>query len=514
MPPSEWPEDIRKRFDRHPLTPAQRTRLGQGLGRWFRIAADLGTDPAEVTREGWRDRTRDLRPEMRNAVRQALSIVYPGSAAALYESDAGRRPRPDARAQLQHTIRRALARFPAAWRQAAAPLLHVDPDGVGDGILVQAWAPSTIKRRLEAGATFFAFCGDTDLPVDITPVGVRAKLRRDQARVAAGERRIGGVSVDLVALYGLASAVHPDRNWTWLAVARDRIGKLAAARGSRNAGRAVDAAELRAAGQQLLDQADADHAAARNRRDFVKAHTRARTALTMILLSEAPIRIAGCADLELESGLLASLGGLFLDAGSTKEGDIDRRAFSAVLVDALTRYIGVHRKVVAAPGETRLFVGERGAPVKPAQLTACLGRITKHDLRQARDRARDPAFRRELHRGDGAERGRPRQRHPQSPRQQCHADLPAACEPGRRVSSIGRGDGAKRGQSRGADIADPETDETPTSGASPAEGARAPWIRSAGALRSRRRANTAPGHAGPLPVRRGVLHPTNGGSCR
>ena len=377
MPPSEWPEDIRKRFDRHPLTPAQRTRLGQGLGRWFRIAADLGTDPAEVTREGWRDRTRDLRPEMRNAVRQALSIVYPGSAAALYESDAGRRPRTDARAQLQHTIRRALARFPAAWRQAAAPLLHVDPDGVGDGILVQAWAPSTIKRRLEAGAAFFAFCGGTDLPVDITPVGVRAKLRRDQARVAAGERRIGGVSVDLVALYGLASAVHPDRTWRWLAVARDRIGKLAAARGSRNAGRAVDAAELRAAGQQLLDRADADHAAARNRRDFVKAHTRARTAVTMILLSEAPIRIAGCAELELEVGLLSSLGGLFLDAGSTKGGNSDRRAFSSVLVDALTRYIGLHRKVVAAPGETRLFVGERGAPVKSAQLTACLGRITK-----------------------------------------------------------------------------------------------------------------------------------------
>ena len=97
----------------------------------------------------------------------------------------------------------------------------------------------------------------------------------------------------------------------------------------------------------------------------------------MILLSEAPIRITGCAELELETGLLADLGGLVIDAGSTKEGDSDRRTFSSVLIDALCRYIGTHRRVVASPGETRLFVGERGAPVKPAQLSVCLGRFTQ-----------------------------------------------------------------------------------------------------------------------------------------
>jgi hypothetical protein len=200
MPPSAWPEDVRKRFDRHVLTPAQRTRLGQGLGRWFRIATDLGADPAEVTRAAWEDRTRDMRPEMRNAVRQALSVAYPKTAASLYASEAKRTDRPDVRQQLRHTIRRTQSRFPEAWRQAAAPLLHVDPDGVGDGILVQAWAPSTIERRLEAGAAFFEFCAGANLPADITSVGVRAKLRRDQALVAAGKRRIGAVSVDLVAL--------------------------------------------------------------------------------------------------------------------------------------------------------------------------------------------------------------------------------------------------------------------------------------------------------------------------
>jgi len=37
-----------------------------------------------------------------------------------------------------------------------------------------------------------------------------------------------------------------------------------------------------------------------------------RTALTMIPFSEAPVRISSCANLELESGLLSTLDGLFL----------------------------------------------------------------------------------------------------------------------------------------------------------------------------------------------------------
>jgi integrase len=112
----------------------------------------------------------------------------------------------------------------------------------------------------------------------------------------------------------------------------------------------------------------------------------------MILLAEAPIRITSCAEIELETTLLGDLAGLFLDAANTKEGDSDRRAFSATLVDAIGRYIRLHRAVIAAPGETRLFVGERGGPIKGSQLSKCIGdytapvfkvRVTPHAIRHA-----------------------------------------------------------------------------------------------------------------------------------
>jgi integrase len=377
QPMEAWPSHLRARFETHPLSDAQSVRLRHALGRWLKIAADLGVDAQDVSRETWRARTAGLPREVRNDVRQALAVVFPDLATTLYAGEGNRVERTDQRDHLNRMIVRNLARFPEQWRFAATPLLHVDPEGLGDGILVQAWAASTIKRRLETAAAHFDYCRARGFDIDITPMSVRAKLREDQARVNRGERRLGGVAVDMEAMLGLAAAVSRDRSWAWLRTTRDRLKKLASHCGSRNAARAVDAAELRAAGQQLLHQADADHAAACNRRDFVKAHTRARTALVMILLSEAPIRISSCASLELETGLLTDLAGLYLDAASTKEGDADRRVFSATLVDAVGRYVRSHRAVIAAQGETRLFVGERGGPIGAAQLSTCLGSITE-----------------------------------------------------------------------------------------------------------------------------------------
>lgn len=392
LPPAAWPADLRLQFERHPLSAAQRTRLGRALGRWLRISDDLGADARDVSRETWLERSEGLSRQVRNEMRQALAIVFPSVSASLYAKDNERTERMDTRVQLRAVIARNLVRFPSDWRAAAAPLLHVDDDGLGDGILVQAWAPSTIKRCLEVAALHFDYCRDHGFALDITPASVRAKLREDQARIEKGTRRIAGVAMEVTGLAGLAPAVFPDRSWAWLKTTRDRFKKLSKLHGSRNAARAVDAAELRAAGQQLLNHADAAHAAARKRRDFVKAHTKARTAVLMILLSEAPIRISSCAGLELETGLLADLAGLYLDAASTKEGDGDRRVFSATLVDAVGRYIRTHRAVVAAPGETRLFVGDRGGPIKAAQLSKCLGettepafgvRVTPHAIRHS-----------------------------------------------------------------------------------------------------------------------------------
>jgi integrase len=341
------------------------------------MAADLGVDAQDVARETWLERTAGLPREVRNDVRQALAIVFPDLATTLYAGEGNRVERTDPREHLTRMIVRNLARFPEQWRLAATPLLHVDHEGLGDGILVQAWAASTIKRRLETAAAHFDYCRARGFEIDITPLSVRAKLREEQARVNRGERRLGGVSADVEAMLGIAAAVSRDRSWAWLRTTRDRLKKLARHCGSRNAARAVDAAELRAAGQQLMHQADTNHNAARHRRDFVKAHTKARTAILMILLSEAPIRISSCASLELGSGLLTDLAGLYLDGTSTKEGTADRRVFSATLVDAVARYVRSHRAVIAAPGETRLFVGERGGPISAAQLSTCLGSITE-----------------------------------------------------------------------------------------------------------------------------------------
>ena len=392
LPPAAWPEDLRDQFQRHPLSAAQRTRLQRALGRWLKISIDLGAEARDVSRETWLERTQGLSRQVRNEVRQALAIAFPNMAASLYAEDNHRGERSDTRDRLRSTVARNLARFPDNWRAAATPLLHVDESGLGDGLLVQAWSPSTIKRRLEAVALHFDYCRAQGFAVDITPASVRAKLREDQARVESGDRRMGGVAIDMDSLSGLAAAVWPDRSWGWLQTARDRLKKLARSHGSRNAARSVDAAELRAAGQQLLAKADAAHAVARKRRDFVKAHTTARTALTMILLAEAPIRITSCAELGLEGGLLNDLAGLFLDAEKTKEGDSDRRTFSATLVDAMGRYVRLHRAVIAAPGETRLFVGDRGGPILGARLSECLGafaepvfkvRVTPHAIRHS-----------------------------------------------------------------------------------------------------------------------------------
>lgn len=392
LPPASWPEDFRSKFERHPLSSAQRMRTGRALGRWLRISNDLGADPRDVSRLTWLERTAGLSQQVRNDVRLALAIVFPTVAASLYAGDNLRMGRADIRNQLCATIARNLARFPDDWRAAAKPLLHVDEAGLGDGILIQAWSPTTIKRRLEAAALHFDYCRARDIAIDITPTSVRSKLREDQVRVESGKRRMGGVAVDIEALSGLAPAVWPDRSWRWLKKTRDRLKKLANYHGSRNASRAVDAAELRAAGQQLLDKADALHAAARNRRELVAAHTKARTAVSMILLAEAPLRVTSCSEIELRTNLLEDLAGLYLDAASTKEGDVDRRAFSATLINALGRYVRLHRAVVAAPGESRLFVGERGGPIKGAQLSKCLGdftylvfkvRVTPHAIRHS-----------------------------------------------------------------------------------------------------------------------------------
>ncbi|MGK7295356.1 MAG: tyrosine-type recombinase/integrase [Candidatus Wenzhouxiangella sp. M2_3B_020] len=392
LAPELWPQDLRARFETLPLSTHQRRRLGSALGRWLLLAPDSMSDPQAITQELWQSRTRCLPRERANEIRQVLAALFPDRATVLHAESGRASHRRADREKLATVIGRGLSRLPPDWQARAAPLLVVDPEDLQDGILVQAWASSTIKRRLQATARHFDFCRASGLPPDITRDSVRRELQKWQSRTRAGEVCVTGAAIHIASLLGLASPLWPERNWRWLVSAHMKMKKLASHQPSRNASRAVCAAELRVAGLQLFEAAERDFEKARKWRDFVKAHTTARTALTMILLSEAPLRIGSSAKLELDQHLLDTLVGLRLEASETKEKQADGRCFSRDLVNTLRRYIGRHRAVLADAGETRLFVGNHGGPVGAETLSNCLGeatmpifghRITPHAIRHS-----------------------------------------------------------------------------------------------------------------------------------
>jgi hypothetical protein len=216
LPPSRWPEDLRARFERHPLTAAQRKRLGLPLAAGSRSRRTLASTCATSRgRPGSNGRATSRRRFATRSVRRWPSsppMPPRRSTRASTSVSGGRMHLPGFKAPSRETSRD--SRMIGVTQQ-----LHCfmsTPPGLGDGILVQAWAPDTIIRRLQAAALQFDFCRKNGFPVDIAPVSLRAKLRIDQARVERGSRRIGGVSADLDALTGLAIAVMPGRSWRWL----------------------------------------------------------------------------------------------------------------------------------------------------------------------------------------------------------------------------------------------------------------------------------------------------------
>lgn len=296
------------------------------------------------------------------------------------------------RDKLAALIERNLGRWPADWRVRAEPRLSIDPEAVDDGILVQAWSPDTIKGRIEYLSAHFDFCRARGLPIDVTPGTVRDNLRHRQHRCASGELRIGGTSVYLSQVSGLACALWPDRAWTWLLTTRDRFKKLARLHPSRNDGRTVSIVELRLEALAEMEQADLAQARARTQRQRISVHTRARTALGMLLLSEAPTRIDSLAGVEIGRQLAPDLRTISLSAHETKEGASDQRCLSDRAVAALRGYISRHRSLVAPAGETMLFVADDGAPLSGDHLSRKIGdhcekrfgrRSTAHPFRNA-----------------------------------------------------------------------------------------------------------------------------------
>ncbi|MBK1636789.1 tyrosine-type recombinase/integrase [Rhodovulum adriaticum] len=376
-PRESWPCVLRAHFDELGLSPAQDKRLGAALGRWVLCAED----PFDVTPAGMEAACTGLsesrRKSVEAAMRQVLGLLFPDRAAALQVTRA-RRPKAarNSRGDLAAHLTRHLPRFAAAWQAKAVPLLHIDPDGLQDGLLVQAWKPATITRRIETMGRYFDVCRAQDLSLDVTSAGVRTYL----AHLQAGGARPATAYIDLIGLHALARVIFPERNWTWLVKTQHRMKKLSEASPSRNAGRALPVDEIRMFGLEIFAEADRAFDAARTPRDFTKAHTLARTGLAIIILAEAPMRIGSLASVELGENLLASLAALRVDGVETKTGDPDTRVFSAECVRCLGAYIARHRAAVVKPGETRLFVGFDGCAIVGSTLSNGIGRLTEERL--------------------------------------------------------------------------------------------------------------------------------------
>lgn len=175
-------------------------------------------------------------------------------------------------------------------------------------------------------------------------------------------------------------ALFRDRDWRWLSRTHKRMQKIARASPSRNAGRALPIDELRGFGFDLFAEAEQAFEAAHNLRSLTKAHTMARTALSIVLLAEAPTRIGALASVVLDEDLIDTLAHLHVEAGETKTKAAEDRLLSAAAVRCITSYVDRFRVVFAQPASRTLFIGEDGNPVKGATLSSNIGRFTEARL--------------------------------------------------------------------------------------------------------------------------------------
>lgn len=372
-PRDEWPDVLRDRFGALPLSDHQKKRLGHALGRWVLLAPD----PLEVTRQSCEAVIAPIQREKRGvaaSMRQVLGLVFPETAPMLYSLRAPRhRNSRDPRADFAEHLKRHLGRCPQEWQDRAAPMVIVDPDGLGDGLLIEAWAASTLKRRVEAAGRYFDCCRVSGLPCVLHSAGVKARLREMQV---TGSRPTAA-SIEIASLLAFSSILFPEQDHGWLEKTHRNLKKIAAASPSRNAGRALPADDLRRFGLDIFEQADRMFDKARLRRDFEEANMLARTALALVLLTEAPMRVGALASVDLTPGLLSSLALIHVAGCDTKTGEAETRLFSRDAVRCLSLYISRHRAAMALPSETKLFVGDNGLAVVGATLSQNIGRLTE-----------------------------------------------------------------------------------------------------------------------------------------
>lgn len=376
LPPHAWPPAVHELFEAvfRNATPNQRPRLEQGLGRWLLAAQVEGVEPETITPELVSTRSATMRPELAGAMKQALQAVYPEAYVFTPKAPVVRET---GRASLEREIARNWHRLPVAWQDAARPLLRFDPEGLEDGLLVQAWAVEGLRSRLQVVWAFHDFCRANGLVQDVTPQTVAARLDERQAAFKRGEFAIATGVGELQRLKALGQALFPDRNWAWMDPTIRFLKKKAKLQPTRNNGRVVSLVELREAAIQAGEVALKGHRKARGHKSRDSAHKLARSGLAISMLVNSPIRLDCLSNLDLERHFNADLTMLYLSAQETKDGKRDARAISPELRAQLVDYIEHHRRVVAPQAETVLFLGSRGEPVGPGYFSQSIGDLTE-----------------------------------------------------------------------------------------------------------------------------------------
>lgn len=380
LPMSAWPADIARRFGQAfaKATASQRPRLEQGLGRWLLGAEREDLPPELITPALIESRSADMSPELVQSMKQALFAVFEEASIFVPEQ---KNPRESERAEVARLIARHLDRLPDNWRARAAPTLVVSDDGLSDGRIVESRALSIVRSILPATGAFFDFCRENGLPVELTARTLAARVDQRQRQFHDPDPKIRfsihSMVIEATRLLTLGRDLFPERDWRWLVSFVEKMKKKAELYPTRNNQRVVPLVELRIAAIQASEVALKAHRRARGYRARLRAHTLARTALTIMMLFNSPIRVDCLAKLDLRQHFDPGLTRLHLSAGETKDKKRDVRLIPPELREALVTYIELHRPQVAPMAETALFVGRRGRRCATGYLSQRIGDLTQ-----------------------------------------------------------------------------------------------------------------------------------------
>lgn len=376
LPYKDWPTEIRDSFRVafRNKTESRITELRQLLGRWLLEAKKDGLPPTLVTPHLIERRTEGFCSRRRSVMKQVIFEVFDMPTAFI---PADRKRQRSEREQLSGVIVRNIHRFPEAWRCRALPKLHICPDGLADGEIVDLRSPSSIVSMIHVGAHYFDFCRTHGLKVDLVPDSFRDWVQHRREMFVAGNFSIYSMANEASRLLALGRDLYPERDWNWLMKFYREIKKSTRGHPTRANQRSVALEELRIAALQGIEAARKSHLEASGYRAKLQAHTLARTLLSVLMLINSPIRISSLTGLDLEQHFDPDLSRLYLAPTETKDRNRDERAISDELRAAISAYLTLHRPLVAPEEETRLFVGHGGAPCTPGHLSECIGDMTE-----------------------------------------------------------------------------------------------------------------------------------------